>query len=86
MKSSILFAPLLVAHKNEEFGSGDDGLEVRLGSLIDSPLCPSEYNGQDDSGCYVQNDEWSVGADITCQMMNKSCLKVISTIILTTSL
>merc|ERR1712193_139053 len=78
MKRTILFAPFLAARKSygSEFGSGDDGLEVRLGNLIASPLCPSEFNGQDDSGCYVQNEDWTPGADITCQMMNKACLKV----------
>jgi len=78
MKKTILFAPFLAARKSygSEFGSGDEGLEVRLGNLIDSPLCPSEFNGQEDSGCYVQNNDWTPGADITCEMMNTACLKV----------
>jgi len=42
----------------------------------DSPLCPSTYNGNSNSGCYVQNQPWSVGADITCTMRNSACLDV----------
>jgi len=78
MKKTVLFAPFLAARKSygSEFGSGDEGLSVRLGNFIDSPLCPSEFNGNEDSGCYVQNDDWTPGADITCSMMNKACLKV----------
>jgi len=44
----------------------------------ESPLCPSEYFGNPNDGCYVQNQPWnSVDLpEITCSMQNKACLNV----------
>ena len=44
----------------------------------DAPLCPSEFNGGADSGCYVQNLDWFAGMadDIVCTMENNACMDV----------
>jgi len=44
----------------------------------ESPLCPSEYFGEPEDGCYVQNTPWDAVTqpEITCAMENKACLNV----------
>jgi len=44
----------------------------------ESPLCPSEYFGHPDDGCYVQNKPWNAQdlPEIECDMKNKACMDV----------
>ena len=44
----------------------------------ESPLCPSEFFGHPDDGCYVQNKPWNAQdqPQIECDMKNKACMDV----------
>merc|ERR1712157_98592 len=44
----------------------------------ESPLCPSEFFGHPDDGCYVQNQPWNAQdqPQIECDMKNKACMDV----------
>jgi hypothetical protein len=37
-------------------------------------ICPSKFDGSEESGCYTQSNLWQPGKDVSCSMDNAACL------------